>query len=62
MARFPSRNGLATDMIESGSTVSFILRAGGWRSSAFLKYLTSSGLDLRESVEYAMHDSDSDIE
>ena len=56
------RRGMATDMIESGSTVSFILRAGGWRSSAFLKYLTSSGLDLRESVEYAMHDSDSDQE
>ena len=54
------RRGMARDLLASGQQLSFILRAGGWRSSAFLNYLTSSGLDEREAMDFSMADSDSE--
>lgn len=54
------RRGMATDMLDKGSPLSTILRAGGWRSGAFLAYLTKSALDKREAVEFTMNDSDSE--
>ena len=47
------------DMLESGSHLSAIMRAGGWKSSAVLGYLSRSGIDRREAVEYMVVDSDS---
>ena len=54
------RRGMARDLLASGQQLSFILRAGGWRSSAFLNYLTSSGLEEREAMDFSMADSDSE--
>ena len=54
------RRGMAQDILESGKDLSFILRAGGWRSKAFMDYLTRAKLDARESLNYALADSDSD--
>lgn len=54
------RRGMATDMLDKGSPLSLILRAGGWRSGAFLTYLTRSALDKREAVEFTLNDSNSD--
>ena len=54
------RRGMATDYLSAGKPLSFILRAGGWKSSAVLLYLAQSELDRRESLEYTLADSDSD--
>ena len=54
------RRGMASDMLDKGSPLSLVLRAGGWRSGAFLTYLTKSALDRREAVEFTMRDSDSE--
>ena len=54
------RRGVASDMLDKGCTLSHVLRAGGWRSGAFLAYLSCSSLDRREAVEFALNDSDSD--
>jgi len=56
------RRGMAQDLLDSGSTLSFILRSGGWRSGAFLRYLTRSSLDENEAVEFTVNDSDSEAE
>ena len=56
------RRGMAQDLLDAGSTLTMILRAGGWRSSAFLRYLCGSAVDARESLEFALADSDSDRE
>ena len=54
------RRGMASDLVASGSSLSFILHAGGWRSSAFMKYVSASGLDEREAVDFAIAESDSE--
>ena len=41
------RRGMASDMLNSGSTIAQILMAGGWRSAAFLRYLTRRDVDER---------------
>ena len=51
--------GMATDLVASCSPLSFILHAGGWRSSAFMRYITASGLDEREAVDFTIAESDS---
>ena len=56
------RRGMAQDLLDSGSSLSYILRAGGWRSGAILRYLTRSSLDDREALEFTVNDSDSDAE
>ena len=33
------RRGMAQDIIDAGSPLSVLLRAGGWSSAAFLEYL-----------------------
>ena len=53
---------MATDYLAAGKPMSFILRAGGWKSSAVLLYLAQSELDKRESLEYTLADSDSDTD
>ena len=52
------RRGMASDMLASGSSLSAILRAGGWRSAAFLRYLRSQDLDEREALDFTLANSD----
>ena len=54
--------GMAQDLLDAGSTLATILRAGGWRLLAFLRYFCGSTVDARESLEFALADSDSDQE
>ena len=56
------RRGMARDLLDSGATLATILRAGGWKSSAFLRYLCRKDVDSREATEFALADSSSDIE
>ena len=54
------RRGAARDLLGAGNTLAQILFAGGWRSAAFLKYLSSRDVDKRLGLELALQDSDSD--
>jgi hypothetical protein len=45
-------------MLSSGGTVSQIIRAGGWKSSAFLAYLNRKDVDDRAALELIQADSD----
>jgi hypothetical protein len=49
---------MATDLLLSGSTISQILKAGGWRSAAFLKYLRLRDVDHREALDFSLALSD----
>ena len=53
---------MASDMLDNGAPLSMILRAGGWRSGAFLSYLTRSALDRRKAIKYTFNQSDSERE
>ena len=52
------RRGMAQDMLERGDALAEILLAGGWRSGAFLRYLSRADLDHRVALEYAIQASD----
>ena len=56
------RRGRASDMLRSGDSLAQILTAGGWRSCAFLKYITDKELDSRVALNttLAMSDSEGD--
>ena len=54
------RRGAARDLLSAGNTLAQVLFAGGWRSAAFLKYLSSRDVDKRLGLELALQDSDSD--
>ena len=45
--RHAFRRGMATDYLSVGKPISYILRAGGWKSSSALLYLANSELDKR---------------
>ncbi len=49
-------------MLRSGDSLAQILTAGGWRSCAFLKYITDKELDSRVALNttLAMSDSEGD--
>ena len=51
------RRGMAQDMLAGGHPLGEILLAGGWRSGAFLRYLTRFDLDRRVALEHAMAES-----
>ncbi len=54
------RRGMARDMLNSGCTLATILDAGGWRSSAFLKYLSRRDVDARVAYKLAELHSNSE--
>ena len=56
------RRGMARDFLDSGASLATILRAGGWKSSAFLRYLCRKDVDTREATEFALADSSSDLD
>jgi hypothetical protein len=53
------RRGMARDMLNAGCSLAQILDAGGWRSAAFLRYLSRRDIDARVALELAeLQDSD----
>ena len=54
------RRGMASDLLNSGGSLSQILYAGGWRSGAFLRYVARRDVDARASLEAAAAASESD--
>ncbi len=54
------RRGAARDMLNSGCSLAQILEAGGWRSAAFLRYLSRRDIDARVALELAEIQSGSD--
>jgi len=48
---------MAQDMLSRGDPLAEILLAGGWKSGAFLRYLSRRDLDERVALEYAMGES-----
>ena len=49
-------------MLRSGSDLANILLAGGWKSSAFLKYLLREEVDEYASMDIVFATSDSEAE
>ena len=56
------RRGAASDMLHRGCTVAQIIRAGGWKSGAFIRYLDRRDVDDRAHLELALAGSDSEGE
>jgi hypothetical protein len=52
------RRSCAQELLRSGSTISQIVRAGGWRSAAFVQYLHRRDLDDRDCLNLVCQDSD----
>ena len=58
------RRGHAQDMLSNGATLTMILRAGEWRSAAFMSYLNMADLGERAVLEahYAMSEAEGEAE
>ena len=54
------RRGMAQDLVAWGASLGTILRQGGWRSAAFLKYLSISSVKEQELTDLVINMSDSD--
>lgn len=54
------RRGRCQDMVDSGSTVAEILRAGQWKSAALLQYVDMDELERGAVMEAHMDESSSD--
>ena len=52
------RRSAAQHMLISGGTISRIIKAGGWKSSAFLRYLHRKDVDDRAALEIVQNESD----
>ena len=52
------RAGHATELAKSGKSVGDILRAGEWRSAAFLAYVDEDLVDAAQILEHVLEDSD----
>ena len=53
---------MAQDLLESKGSLSEVLRAGGWSSSAYLRYLRSAQLDDKAVAQMVIELSDSEGE
>ena len=51
---------MATDMLRGGSSLAHILKAGAWRSGAFLRYILRQDLDERVALEQVVGDSETE--
>tara|TARA_B100000780_G_C20973801_1_gene388888 strand:- start:220 stop:432 length:213 start_codon:yes stop_codon:yes gene_type:complete len=56
------RRGHAQDLLANGASLALILRAGQWRSPAFLEYLDLEALEKGAVVEAHLDESSSDDE
>ena len=54
------RAGHATELARSGKSVGDILRAGEWRSAAFLAYVDEDLVDAAQILDHVLDDSDMD--
>lgn len=54
------RRGGAEDMVLDGQPLGFVLHAGGWRSAAFLRYITRENLATQAAYDALASMSDSD--
>lgn len=54
------RRGAAHHMLDKGATIAQILRAGGWRSAAFLRYLCRKDVDNAAHLQIIHDESDSE--
>ena len=54
------RRGAASDILRSGGTIGFLMHQGGWRSSAFLRYVLRKDLDDHQALELTARGLDSD--
>ena len=54
------RRGAASDMLRRGAPLSAVLAGGGWRSAAFLRYLSRADIDERVALEQAFATSDTE--
>ena len=52
------RRGHAQDLLESGAGLALILKAGEWKSAAFLAYVDWSRLEEKAVLEAQLADSD----
>ena len=53
---------MAQDIIDAGGSLAVLLRAGEWRSSAFLKYLRESQPEEAAVSQVVINLSDSEVE
>ena len=51
---------MAQDLVAWGASLGTILRQGGWRSAAFLKYLSISSVKEQELTDLVINMSDSE--
>ena len=56
------RRGHAQDLLEGGSSLTLILKAGEWKSAAFLRYLQVEELEARAVLEAHMNLSEAEAE
>ena len=56
------RRGMAQDILDMGCSLPALLKAGDWRSSAYLKYLRASQTDDLAVAQATMFMSDSEEE
>ena len=56
------RAGRATELAAQGRSIGDILRAGEWRSAAFLSYVDADAVDERQLLESTLENSDADSE
>ena len=54
------RRGAASDIVNSGGTIGFLMHQGGWRSAAFLRYILRQDLESKQALELAARGLDSD--
>ena len=56
------RRGMAQDLVDSKGSLAEVLRAGGWSSSAYLRYLRSAQLDDKAVAQMVIDLSESEGE
>ena len=54
------RRGMAQDLVDGKGSLADVLRAGGWSSSAYLKYLRSAQLDDKAVAQMVIELSESE--
>ncbi len=54
------RRGAAQETVDSGEPLGTVLYSGGWRSGAFLRYISREALDTRAAFAAAIEMSDED--
>jgi len=56
------RRGMAADLVAAGTPLAQVLTSGGWRSTAFLRYVSRGEADAVAACDAALAASDSDAD